>query len=61
MVRITNRPPNSVGPITDPADATLRNVFNHFAVQSRGKGFKPVVPRQVGTTPRELGVLLQYL
>jgi hypothetical protein len=61
MVRITNRPPNTGATITDPAQATLRNVFRHLAVQRRGKGFKPVVPWQVETTPRELGVLLQYL
>jgi hypothetical protein len=61
MVRITQGSENGVTRISDPADASLRNVFNHFAVKS-GNGFKPhVIQRQVETNPGEPGVLLQYL
>jgi len=62
MVTSTKRPMLSESPKTVPADATLRNVFNHLAVQWLGRVLKHcyVVLWQVETTPRELGVLLQY-
>src|SRR5437016_10021755 len=63
MVCSTKRSMLSESPKTIPADATLRNVFNHFTVQWLGRVLKHryVVLWQVETTPGELGVLLQRL
>ena len=63
MVCSTKRPMLSESPKTVPGESTLRNVFNHLAVQWIGRMLKDcyVVLWQVETTPRELGVLLQYL
>ena len=62
MVGSTKRPKASRSPTTVPADATLSNVFDHFAVQWLGRVLKHcyVVLGQVETTPPEPGVLLQY-
>jgi hypothetical protein len=40
MVCSTKRPTISDSPTTVPADATLRNVFNHFADQRLGRVLK---------------------
>src|SRR5258708_26702766 len=60
MVCSTKRPMLSESPKTVPGDATLRNVFNHLAVQWLGRGFKPshVVLWPVWATPPEHGVFL---
>jgi hypothetical protein len=46
---------------TVPADATLRNAFNHFGLQCLGPVLILclVILRQVKTSPGEPGVLLQ--
>ncbi len=40
MICLTKRPMLSQSPKTVPGDATLRNVFNHFAVQWLGRVLK---------------------
>ena len=62
MVCSAKTPTISENPETVPGDAMLRNALNHFAIQWLGLVLKKYgVLWQVETSPRELGVHLQYL
>src|ERR1700730_9172585 len=62
MVCRTKRSQTSGSPTPVPADATLRNVFNHFAIQWLGRVLKHcyLVLWQGENAPPEPGVFFQY-